>query len=266
MIEIKSRYDDTKVIYRSETAETVKQAIEEAVKARANLAGADLAGAYLADAYLADAYLADAYLAGAYLAGAYLAGAYLAGANLTDAYLAGAYLARANLAGADLARAYLAGAYLARAYLADAYLARADLAGANLTDAYLAGANLAGANLAGAKGISDDIKAKSAKSPLDVPIIPKIHSTLLAAVTAQGHKLDMNQWHTCETTHCRAGWICTLAGEAGAKLEKEMGPAHAAAAIYRASDPGFRIPHWYATTERALEDIRKCAEREQATV
>ena len=53
----------------------MRDALEAAVSARANLAGANLAGANLA---------------GAYLAGAYLAGANLAGANLADANLAGA--------------------------------------------------------------------------------------------------------------------------------------------------------------------------------
>jgi len=122
--EIKNRYTDA-VIYTWETDEEVTgltygeklgRAVQEAIKARANLAGANLADAYLA------------------------------GANL-----AGAYLARANLAGANLAGANLAGAYLARANLAGAYLARANLAGANLAGANLAGANLADANLAGAR-------------------------------------------------------------------------------------------------------------------
>ncbi|MGN6223666.1 DUF5758 domain-containing protein [Pseudoxanthomonas sp.] len=111
--EIKNRYTDA-VIYTWETDEEVTgltygeklgRAVQEAIKARANLA----------DANLADANLADANLAGAYLAGAYLADAYLADANL-----AGAYLARANLADANLADANLAGANLAGAYLADA--------------------------------------------------------------------------------------------------------------------------------------------------
>ena len=100
-IEIKHRDTDAVLYSHETTAErqasglAMRDALETAVSARANLAGA----------YLADANLAGANLAGAYLAGAYLAGAYLAGANL-----AGANLAGANLADANLARAYLAGA------------------------------------------------------------------------------------------------------------------------------------------------------------
>jgi hypothetical protein len=141
--QIKHRFTD-EVLFECEVPEqssgmAMRYVLEQAVKARANLADAYLAGANLADAYLADAYLADAYLADAYLAGA----------NLADAYLAGAYLAGANLAGANLARANLAGANLADANLAGANLARANLAGANLADAYLADAK--GAEIAIAK-------------------------------------------------------------------------------------------------------------------
>ena len=97
------------VLFSAET-DSLKLAVELAVKSRANLAGAnlagaDLAGADLAGANLAGANLARANLADANLAGANLAGADLAGANLADANLAGADLARANLAGADLAGA-----------------------------------------------------------------------------------------------------------------------------------------------------------------
>jgi hypothetical protein len=78
-------------------------------------------------------------------------------------------------------------------------------------------------------------------------------------VTAKGCVLNMSQWHTCETTHCRAGWIVHLAGEKGKALEAATSTAHAARAIYRASDPGCRAPHFYASNERAMEDIKKCA-------
>lgn len=85
---------------------------------------------------------------------------------------------------------------------------------------------------------------------------------LLDAITAEGCRLDMGQWHACETTHCRAGWVVTLAGQEGKALEAEVGTGRAAALIYRASDPGCRVPHWFANDEKAMEDIRACAERE----
>jgi hypothetical protein len=156
--EIKSHWSGA-VLFSAET-DSLKLAVELAVKSRANLAGAYLARANLAGANLADTNLAGANLAGANIARADLAGANLAGADLADTNLAGAYLAGADLADTNLAGANLAGAYLAGADLADtnlaganlagANIARANLAGANLTDADLAGANLAGADLAGA--------------------------------------------------------------------------------------------------------------------
>jgi hypothetical protein len=67
----------------------------------------------------------------------------------------------------------------------------------------------------------------------------------------------MSSWHKCATTHCRAGWAITLAGPAGAELEAKHGPQRAGAMIYRASTG--RVPHFFATNERAFEDIRACA-------
>jgi hypothetical protein len=67
----------------------------------------------------------------------------------------------------------------------------------------------------------------------------------------------MSQWHTCETTHCRAGWAITLAGPDGKELEKKYGPRIAGAMIYRASTG--RAPHFFASDKDALEDIRQCA-------
>jgi hypothetical protein len=179
------------------------------------------------------------------LARAYLAGAYLAGANLARADLAGANLARADLADANLARAYLADAYLADADLAGAYLAGANLAGADLADAYLAGADLAGA-----KGLPPDFAQQVTAKPLDVPIVPHIDAAILSAVEGDQAR---------GTTHCRAGWAVVIAGERGLALEKEVGPHRAGTLIYRASRPGKPAPHFFATTERALADLRRCA-------
>jgi hypothetical protein len=235
-------------------------AVKCAVKARAYLADANLARAYLARANLAGAYLAGANLAGANLAGANLADAYLAGANLADANLADANLADANLAGAYLADTYLAGANLAGAYLADTYLAGANLADTYLAGANLADANLAGANLADAKGL-DKTNSVEIKDE-EVPIIPNIDVTILSAIE-NGGTLDMGLWHGdggwCGTTHCRAGWAIHLAGEKGKALEDKVGSQMAAAMIYRASRPGKSAPWFFAPTDVAMADIKKCA-------
>jgi hypothetical protein len=97
-----------------------------------------------------------------------------------------------------------------------------------------------------------------------VPLIDKIHSRLLEAVSKPG-ALDMNTWHICETTHCRAGHVVHLAGEAGYVLERATSPLFAALQIYKAS--GYKISpvRFYDSNEDAMADMRKLAESETET-
>lgn len=81
-------------------AETISEAVQNAVKSGADLSGADLSGA---DLHGADLYDAD------------LHGADLYDADLYDADLGGADLHRANLSDADLRRVDLSGADLSGA-------------------------------------------------------------------------------------------------------------------------------------------------------
>jgi len=173
--------------------------------------------------------------------------AVLRGADLSDADLSDAVLRGAVLSDADLSDAVLRGAVLRDADLSDAVLRGAVLRGADLSDAVLRGAVLRGAVLSDA-----DLSG--------VPFIKDIHKTLYEAVSKPG-ALDMSAWHTCGTTHCRAGWVVTLAGEAGAAMEFCMGTPAAAALIYLKSDPKIeKIPDFYCENEEALEDMRKLAE------
>ena len=175
------------------------------------------------------------------LRGADLRGADLRGADLSGAYLSAAYLSDADLRGAYLSDADLRGADLSGAYLSDAYLRGADLSGAYLSGAYLSDAYLRG-----------------------VPAIENIHQQIYAAAS-QPDALDMSSWHTCETTHCRAGWAVHLAGEAGAALEFGLGTPAAAALIYLKSDPTLeRIPNFHCDNEAALSDMKAMAEKEAA--
>ena len=93
-----------------------------------------------------------------------------------------------------------------------------------------------------------------------MPVIASIDAAILAAIEAPGHALDMKMWHTCGTTHCRAGWAITLAGEAGAALERAIGSAAAGTLIYAASRPNQPVPDFYASNEDALADLRACAD------
>jgi hypothetical protein len=169
------------------------------------------------------------------LRGAYLCGADLRGANLRGANLRGANLCGTNLRGADLGDADLRGANLGDA----------DLRGANLRGADLCGANLRGTNLRGAD-LGD----------LSGLIVPDLDLEMLNATL--GGELQMAIWHTCETTHCRAGWAVVLAGEAGRDLEQKIGPGNAGTLIYLASTG--RVPDFYCDNATAMADIARCAQ------
>ena len=120
----------------------------------------------------------------------------------------------ADLSGADLYEADLRGANLSGADLSGAYLRGADLLGADLR-----GANLYGANLREAKIDCIEIPTAEQAGPLLAQVA--------AAALATPEALSMGAWHTCETSHCIAGWACTLAGERGKELERKFGPENA---------------------------------------
>ena len=135
-----------------------------------------------------------------------------------------AYLTRANLTGADLTGANLTGAYLTRA---------------NLTGANLARANLTGAYLSGVIGL---------KIAADAP------ARLLAVARAalQPGALYMNDWHTCETTHCISGWAVHLAGEVGCVLETAVGVHMAGLYLLGVEAAG----HFYDTNKEATKYLQ----------
>jgi len=161
----------------------------------------------------------------------------------------------ADLRGADLSGADLSGADLRGADLRGAVLRGADLSGAVLRDADLSGAVLRGADLSGAVLRGADW----------IPVIPNIHTAVYAAASQDG-ALDMGNWHTngfCGTTHCRAGWVTHLAGDAGRVMDALMGTSAAAALIYAKSDPKLeRVPNFYASNSDALADMKRLADAE----
>jgi hypothetical protein len=182
---------------------------------------------------------------------AVLSDADLSGAVLRDAVLSGADLSGADLRGADLSGAVLSGANLRDANLRDAYLSDADLSGADLRDADLRGADLRGAYLRDAY--------LSGACPVKIEHIHR----LVYEAASKPDALDMSSWHAtdaCGTTHCRAGWVVHLAGDAGRALEWAMGTSAAAAMIYMASDPNLeKVPDFYCSNEAALADMKRLA-------
>jgi hypothetical protein len=86
----------------------------------------------------------------------------------------------------------------------------------------------------------------------------------LEAATATEDSLAMSTWHSCETTHCRAGWVTFLAEKEGADLERRFGPALAGSMIYRASSNiKVGMNEFYKNNKEALESMQKAAEEEK---
>ena len=74
----------------------------------------------------------------------------------------------------------------------------------------------------------------------------------------------MGRWHSCGTTHCRAGWAIHLAGEAGYALEKFHGSELAGQLIYRQSGYPISPVRFFDTGAEALADMKRLAEAEGA--
>ena len=213
---------------------TANTSLEGADLRRADLRCANLSGAILKGANLSGANLRGANLDGAILEGADFGSADLRWANLRKADLGGAILDGANLrgailGGANLCGANLRGADLLCANLDGAILGGADLRGADLLCANLDGANLRGADLRGADLRDADFDGANLRwAYLDFPIAsPEQAAPRIAAVARsalQAKALNMGTWHTCETTHCIAGWAVHLAGDEGKALEAKHGP------------------------------------------
>jgi len=175
-----------------------------------NLSGADLSDTNFSHADLSDANLSDANLSGANLCDANLSDA-----NLSHADLSGTNLNYADLRGANLSHADLSDTNLNYANLSGANLSHADLNGANLRYADLSDTNLNYANLRGAYGLPS------------VAVIPGLAAAVLAQIEQHPETYDQSFWH-CNTKHCAAGWIVTLAGDDAREVEKVLGTANAA--------------------------------------
>ena len=163
--------------------------------------------------------------------------------------------------GYAIKEALKADAYLAGAYLADAYLADADLAGANLADAKNVpetnGSEAAEERIEDRKERYAKRAAKFRERNPDVPVIESLDAKILGVLDSGAGRLNMSAWHTCETTHCMAGWAIHLAGEPGHALEAKYGPHIAGRMIFTASTG--HTPHFFASDEQALIDLRERA-------
>jgi hypothetical protein len=73
-------------------------------------------------------------------------------------------------------------------------------------------------------------------------------------------------FHTCEKTHCRAGWVVTLAGQQGKALEQRFDSVVAAMKIYDASSTLTKVSpvRFFENNDVALNDMKRMAELEKS--
>ena len=118
--------------------------------------------------------------------------------------------------------------------------------------------NLSG--LSGCWNLSDErIKPENI---LIIPKIENIHQAVYLAASACD-ALNMSTVHECETTHCRAGWVVTLAGKEGKELEQKTSWNFAANAIYRSSSNiEVGMEQFFKSNDDALADMKRCADEE----
>jgi uncharacterized protein YjbI with pentapeptide repeats len=242
-------------------------ALDEADLSLAVLHRVKMTGTSLRKANLNAVLMTDAILAYARFDSANLSGSRLIGTRFSNAYLRDTNLSRAIANNADFSGADLSGANMSFGSFEGCCFDGAMLAGANIEMAYFCGSTFKGAIIRGLDFGSANWSGAIIEGAIidptdyaDVPTIPNIHKTIYAAANTPG-ALDMLTWHSCDTTHCRAGWAVTLAGQAGAALEDKIGTAAAAALIYLASDSDLeRIPDFHASEEEAMFDMRRLAE------
>ncbi len=75
----------------------------------------------------------------------------------------------------------------------------------------------------------------------------------------------MGDWHSCETTHCRAGWVVHLAGAPGKALEERFNTELAAMLIYRESGSPISPCRFYDREDDALADMKQRAEASEGS-
>ncbi len=103
-------------------------------------------------------------------------------------------------------------------------------------------------------------KSEDNKKEIWKTSVPDLNKKVYEA-TKDSACFDMSNWHTCDTVHCWAGWIVTLAGEEGGKLEKQTSTDFAAMQIYKNSNNGERISpvNFFLDDEEALVKIKELA-------
>ena len=103
--------------------------------------------------------------------------------------------------------------------------------------------------------------ARCATAPiiLEILLVERLDAKILALVDANPNALDMARWHTCETTHCRAGFRHISAGDAGLR------PREATRSGARRHEDLHRVGRLPAGLPSATTSVRFADMREAAT-
>jgi len=109
--------------------------------------------------------------------------------------------------------------------------------------------------------LKDAAPAKDSSKPLVIPKIENIHHRIYEAASRPA-ALNMSAWHTCEKTHCRAGWAVALTGKEGEALEQFYNTELAAMLIYRESGYTIHPARFLDDNDVALADMKALAEQE----
>lgn len=130
--------------------------------------------------------------------------------------------------------------------------------GGNFVEAELSDVIVKGSDLLGPESAQSLINKGITTFP---PSVDFIHQKVLHNAKIGG--LDMGDFHTCDTTHCIAGWAIHLAGDKGYYAEQKLDPENAGAMIYLASDRQLeKIPNFYTDDESAMRELEYLAAKE----
>jgi hypothetical protein len=92
-----------------------------------------------------------------------------------------------------------------------------------------------------------------------VPVVKDLASRILQIVESGKGQLEMDDYHTCESTHCIAGWTTHLAGKRAKVLEEELFCDVAAAAIWLKTYGSYPSFSHLVEHDEALDSLRRFA-------
>ncbi len=104
---------------------------------------------------------------------------------------------------------------------------------------------MSGANLRGADLSDANLRGTKWSFTADPELPKRVASAIING--PDGPKVKMDNWHTCETVHCVAGWAIHLSGPAGYALESVVGSLVAGAMLMPSAAHMF-----YKTNEEAI--------------